>query len=249
MLRESTQSVRALVVVPAFNEAANVAEVVNSVLALELPVRHDVLIVDDGSSDKTASLARESGARVLSLILNLGYGNALRAGYMYATTRGYDLVVQMDADGQHDAHSIPSLIAPLLQGTADVVIGSRFGTTIPYRMSFHRRLGQVLFSRLLRHLSGVHVRDVTSGFQALGPRTLALYTLRAFPNYYPDANVLLWSALRGLRIIEVAAQFHEKRGSQSMHRGVLRPTFYVYSMLFSMILVYLANRRISKEVT
>jgi glycosyltransferase involved in cell wall biosynthesis len=234
---------RALILIPAFNEQTSIGPLVRAIRQLTLPVPFDVLVVDDGSRDATAQLAREAGAATVSLLENLGYGNALRAGYVYARDQGYDAVVQLDGDGQHDPESIPALVQPLLDDECDLVIGSRFHKDSDYVMSANRRFGQRFFSWMMARLGGPCIHDVTSGFQVLGPKALALYASDEFPSDYPDANVLLFSALKGLRIREVPAVFRARAGGASMHRGVLRPAYYIYKMLFSMLLVYARAHR------
>lgn len=237
---------RALILIPAFNEQDSIGSLVREIRQLTLPIPFDVLVVNDGSRDATAPRASEAGARTISLLENLGYGNALRAGYIYALDRGYDALVQLDGDGQHGPESIPELIQPVLAGECDLVVGSRFHPNSAYVMSSSRRFGQRIFSQLMIRLGGLRIDDVTSGFQALGPKALALYASDEFPGDYPDANVLLFSALRGLRIREVPAVFHARDDGASMHRGILRPMYYIYKMLLSMLLVYARARREKK---
>jgi len=238
---------RLLVLIPAFNEAQTIGSLVGAVRALALPMPADVLVVDDGSADHTAQSARAAGAQVLSLVQNLGYGNALRAGYQYARRSGYDTIVQLDGDGQHAPESIPALLHALTEGGRDLVIGSRFHAESTYKVAGARRLGQRVFSWMLLRLGGQRIEDVTSGFQAIGPRAFALYCSEEFPSDYPDANVLLFLLLNGLTIAEEPAEFRMRAAGVSMHRGFLRPLFYIYKMVFSMLLVYVRWRWTKKE--
>ncbi len=238
---------RLLILIPAFNEAQTIDSLVRAVRGLALPAPADILVVDDGSSDATAATARAAGAQVLSLVQNLGYGNALRAGYEFARRAGYDTIVQLDGDGQHAPQSIPGLLKALAENEADLVIGSRFHADSTYRVTGARRLGQRLFSWLLLRLGGQRIEDVTSGFQVIGPRAFRLYLSEDFPSDYPDANVLLFLLLNGLRIKEAPAEFRMRAAGVSMHRGLWRPIFYIYKMLFSMSLVYLRCRWTSKK--
>src|SRR3990172_1588980 len=132
----SAGPLRPLIVMPAFNEAKAIRRVLEQV---RRQVSGDVLVVDDGSSDETAEEARLGGARVAVHPVNLGYGAALQTGYRYALRHGYDAVVQLDADGQHDPASIPRLLAELAD--ADVVVGSRFLDSSSYRPALSRRIG------------------------------------------------------------------------------------------------------------
>ena len=190
-------------------------------------------MIDDGSADATAELARSHGALVLRHPINLGYGAALQTGYKYALRRGAALVAQMDADGQHDPADLPQLIAPVLRDEADLVIGSRFLGAGNYRMGLIRNAGRALFRGIAR-LAGLRVTDPTSGFQALGPRVLALYASElVFPSDFPDVDVLLSAHRRGIRIAERAVRMHPSERSSTLHAG-WRPFYYVYKMLLSL---------------
>ncbi len=240
---------RLLILIPAFNEAQSIDALVRAVRGLTLPVPADVLVVNDGSTDDTAAMARAAGATVLTLVQNLGYGNALRAGYEFARRSEYDTIVQLDGDGQHAPESIPALLRALMDNEADLVLGSRFHADSNYRVTGARRLGQRLFSSLLLQLGGQRIDDVTSGFQVIGPRAFQLYLSDDFPSDYPDANVLLFLLLNGLRIKEAPAEFRMRAAGVSMHRGLWRPLFYIYKMLFSMLLIYLRFRWMKKKGT
>lgn len=232
-----------LIVIPAYNEGSVIGDVVRQVRRIDPGLPYEVLVIDDGSADDTAEQAVLAGARAVSLIQNLGYGYALQTGYAVALEEGFDVVVQMDGDGQHAPESIPELLRPLLDGSCDVVIGSRGLSSRPYPMPFARRLGQRLFSWILYRMCGMRIQDPTSGFQALGRRALRLFTREDFPGDYPDADVLLYLRLHGLRIREAPALFHVNPRHTSMHGGLARPLYYIYKMLFSMFLVYLRHRR------
>jgi glycosyltransferase involved in cell wall biosynthesis len=233
---------RVLVAIPAFNEGGIIGGVVRGVRAAAAPVVADVLVVDDGSSDATAREARDAGARVVSLVQNLGYGNALQTAYRVALADGYDILVQMDGDGQHAPNSIAGLLAPVLAGECDFALGSRALAAAPYPMPFARRAGQRLFSALLRIMGGPAIRDITSGFQAMNRRTLELFVSPDYPGDYPDADVLLFLAYRGITVREVAADFRPAPRAKSMHAGILKPAYYIYKMSFSMLLVALRHR-------
>ena len=137
----------------------------------------------------------------------------------------------------------------MLDGGLDLVIGSRFHAGSNYKVPGARRMGQRLFSWILFRLGGKHIDDVTSGFQVIGPGAFKLYLAEDFPSDYPDANVLLFLLLNGLKIAEAPAEFRMRAAGLSMHRGLWRPVFYVYKMLFSMFLVFLRFRSVKKGAT
>ncbi|MBI5014207.1 MAG: glycosyltransferase family 2 protein [Deltaproteobacteria bacterium] len=204
---------KVLAIVPAYNEEASIAAVVEALGRVRPPL--DVVVVDDGSSDATAEVARAAGARVLSLPFNLGIGGAVQTGYLYARDNGYDVAVQVDGDGQHDPAEIPNLLAPLSEGTAEVVGGSRFlGRRSTYRASVARRLGIFYFAWVLSALFRRSVTDPTSGFRAANRRAIELFA-DEYPTDYPevDSLVLLWR--NGLRSLEVPVEMASRQGGQS----------------------------------
>ncbi len=231
---------KTLVVIPALNEAPRVGRVVASVRA-GLP-EADVLVVDDGSRDDTAPRARSSGARVVSLPFNLGYGVALQTGYKYALAQGYDLVLQMDADGQHEARDLPALLEAVQSNRADVAIGSRFLGDKNYRAPFARRLGMRLFAAIASRVTHTRVTDPTSGFQALNRRVVQYYASPAYPADYPDADVLIMLHYAGFRFVEVPVTMYGVEGGKSMHGG-LRPLYYVFKMFLSILMVMLRGKQ------
>ncbi|MEO0480122.1 MAG: glycosyltransferase family 2 protein [Planctomycetota bacterium] len=237
MLRTSLAEPRTVVLIPACNEEERIGPVVRDVLR-ELP-QAQVVVIDDGSGDRTGEVAKESGAAVLRHPFNLGYGVALQTGYHFAHRENADRVIQLDGDGQHVPASIPDLLAPLAlsptEEGADVVVGSRFLGTAP-RTSRLRRLGSKAFAFLVTRWTGQRITDPTSGFQALNRRALDHLTLDHFPEDYPDADVLIHLSRSGLRLSEVPVVMRERLGGVSMHRGT-RILFYAYKMALSLCLL------------
>jgi len=220
-----------LAVIPAFNESARVDAVLSRLRVVAPKV--DVVVVDDGSRDDTAARVRAHGVAVVSHPFNLGYGAALQTGYKWAVAGGYDYVVQLDADGQHDPADIPRLLEPLKAGRADVAIGSRFVEPSGYRMGWMRDAGRRLFSAVLRLSGGPRISDPTSGFQALVRPAFELGTGDFFPSDFPDVDVLLTLARHGLRLVEVPVRMAPNAGTHvSMHAG-LRTLYYPYKMLLA----------------
>jgi glycosyltransferase involved in cell wall biosynthesis len=232
---------RVLIVVPAYNEAQNIGPVVRRVR--EVVPTADVLVVDDGSTDATAALARQAGARVVSLAFNLGYGVALQTGFKYALERDYDYVVQMDADGQHEPASVLDLIAEARQGTADVILGSRFLGSSTFKPEFARRVGIVLFRWIVSRVVRQRITDPTSGFQALNREVMRLYATEAYPVDYPDADVLIMVHFAGFTIKEIPVVMYTAAAhGKSMHSG-LRPLYYVFKMFLSILVTLMRQRK------
>ncbi len=217
-------------IIPAFNEAKNLPHVFEAIEEAELEA--EIVVIDDGSTDGTAQTAAACGARVVRHPFNMGYGAAIQTGYMYALERGADLLVQMDADGQHDPRQIPALIEPIRRDECDLVIASRFLEVTGYRMGWARTAGRKLFEALGR-LSGVNVTDPTSGFQAMNTATLELYVADFFPHDYPDIDVLVTASLHGLRVRECVSVMRPEARRSRLHGGA-RSFYYVYKVLVSM---------------
>ena len=226
----SGAAVRGVLVIPAFNEAPRLPAVLEAA-ARALP-DFEVVVVDDGSADATAVVATKAGARVIRHPFNLGYGAAVQTGYKYALRNGWPLLVQMDADGQHDASEIPALIAPVENGELDLVIGSRFLAATGYHMSFTRSVGRRLFGALARGF-GLEVTDPTSGLQAMNRRVLELYTRDFFPSDYPDVDVLVTAHRAGLRVGERSVTMREGVRESTLHAG-FAPFYYVYRTLLAL---------------
>jgi glycosyltransferase involved in cell wall biosynthesis len=237
---------RVIVGLPAYNEAERLPAVLGAVTAAAPGA--EIGVVDDGSADATGEVAAGHGASVLRHPFNLGYGAALQTGYKFAQRAGARLVVQMDADGQHDPADIAALAAPVERGELDVVIGSRFLADPGYEMGALRGAGRRLFRALARGL-GLDVTDPTSGFQALSPRALRLYVRDFFPSDYPDVDVLVAAQRGGLRVGERPVKMGPGLRASSLHRG-LAPVYYVYKMLLSLwAMVQRPARRGSGEET
>ena len=243
--RRTGRADRPLILIPAFNEAANIEAVLARIH--QATPAHPVLIVDDGSTDDTAARARTAGAGVIRLPFNLGYGVALQTGYKYALRHGHDCVVQLDADGQHEPGDIPALLAPIAAAEADVVVGSRFMVPGGYRSGAVRRLGMVVFGALAFWLTGRRFSDVTSGFQALGADVLRFFSDDRYPPDYPDADVLIMLNRAGFRIHELPVRMYARHGGRSQHAGLLRPAYYVFKMLLSVLLTPLRQEAFKRQ--
>jgi glycosyltransferase involved in cell wall biosynthesis len=171
-----------LVVVPAYNEARSVGSVIAEVLGAAPKVH--VLVVDDGSTDATAAVARSAGAEVVTNVFNLGVGGAMRVGFRYAASRTYRALVQVDGDGQHDPRDLPLLLAAVEDGTEPmVVIGARFAGTGEFAVPRARRWAMRLLAWYLSKIIHVRLTDVTSGFRAHNRAAIELFA-RTYPADY-----------------------------------------------------------------
>lgn len=231
---------KTLVLIPAFNEDVVIAGVIADIRRV-VP-DYDILVVNDGSSDHTESAARCAGAVVASHAFNMGYGVAIQTGYKYAYSNGYDFIVQIDADGQHDPACIPALLQPVLTGEADFALGSRFLGGDDYEPGWARNLGMVIFKTLVSWRTEQPITDSTSGYQAFNRDVIRFFTSEEFPNDYPDADVLITLHLAGFSIKEIPVRMFNNAAGTSMHSGI-KPLYYVFKMLLSISVILLRRKQ------
>jgi len=231
---------RRVAIVPALNEAGALPAVIDELRAFDPGL--DIVVIDDGSVDRTAAVARSMGARVLRLPFNLGIGGAVQTGFRFAFENDYDLAVRVDGDGQHDPSQLGRLITPVLAGEADIVVGSRFAADADgYRSSRTRRIGIRLLAIVVSRIVGQRVTDTTSGFQALNKLGIALFA-RDYPHDYPEVEATVMVFRHRLRLIEVPVSMRE-RGSGRSSITSLRSVYYMVKVLLA-IFVGLFRRNI-----
>jgi glycosyltransferase involved in cell wall biosynthesis len=232
-----------LIVIPAYNEAENLKSVLIEIND-SLP-GVSVLVVDDGSIDGTAEVARALGIPVLVMPFNVGVGGAMRAGFTYALRNGFTNVIQLDADGQHVPSEVPRLVAELQ--TADVVVGSRFaiGST-SFRVSPIRRFIMKVLAVTLTKIVGTKLTDVTSGFRASGPKALKIFSVSYPPEYLGDTIESLVIAHRAkLKITEIPTSIRARNlGTSSQSR--LKATIYTLRALVVLCLAVIHKRNTFK---
>lgn len=213
-----------LVIIPAFNEGSNIAYVIQAVKQAAGFV--DILVINDGSDDDTAFIAAQQGAGVLDLPFNLGIGGAVQAGIKYAYRWGYPLMVRVDGDGQHDPFELHKLLGAVMQGKANVAVGSRF---LPgaetYRPPLSRMMGICYFSLLVSLLVGQRITDTTSGFQCLDKKAIS-YFAKYYPQDYPEVEAHIMMKKAGLKVTEVPVHMHPRRsGTSSIN--YIRAVYYM----------------------
>jgi glycosyltransferase involved in cell wall biosynthesis len=213
---------RVAVIIPAHNEADNIGTVILDVRRY-LP-EAEIIVVDDGSIDATAAVGRGAGATVISLPHNLGISAAVQTGYRYAIL-DHDVIVRVDGDGQHDARDIKHLLAVILAGRADFVIGSRFASAPTYKSPLSRALGIRFFSLLVALVTGQRFSDTTSGFHAC-TRAAARFLARNMPSDYPEIEGLILLCRAGFSVQEVPVSMRPRQGGASSF-GWLRAVYFV----------------------
>ncbi len=216
-----------LVIVPALNEEAAIGDVVRDI-HLHVP-GVPVLVIDDCSSDRTKAVALEAGAQVLPMPHHLGLGGCVQAGYKLAYELGFQYVIRVDGDGQHDAHDIPRVFEKLKSTGCEMVIGSRFVGDNGSRTGAVRSLGILFFRLVLRPVLGKEVRDPTSGFVGVNRRALNVFR-DSFPLEYPEIEALVVLQRRRFRFEEVPCKMRPRTTGRSSITA-LKSLYYVVHVL------------------
>lgn len=231
-----------LIVVPAFNEEGAIGGVVREVREMlpEIPV----LVIDDCSIDSTAMIARDAGAHVLQLPHHLGLGGAVQAGYKLAFELGYDYVIRIDGDGQHDPAYISKIFEMLRASSCQMVIGSRFINGGEGAPTFVRGLGIRFFRLVLRPILGQYVQDPTSGFVGVNREALGVFS-RSFPLEYPEIEALVVLQRKAFRFVEVPCRMRPRAAGKSTITAVKSLYYIVHVLLgvFVNVLKYEPKRR------
>ncbi len=229
---------KALAVMPAYNEEATLGRVIAG-LRDHAP-EFEILVIDDGSTDRTRDVAAASGAKVLQMPFNVGIGGAVQAGFKFALENDYDFMVQVDGDGQHDPQEISKLVEAMESSPDDVIIGSRFVEDLQYVGPISRRAGIHVFAFLLSRIVGSKVTDPTSGFRLYNRTAINLFA-RDYPHDYPEVEAVLVLHFHRLRMREVPVRmFQRGGGSSSISSG--KSVYYMVKVLLA-IFVGLARAR------
>lgn len=204
---------KCLIIIPAYNEAENIGKVVNNLIK-NYP-QYDYIIINDGSTDETEEICKKNQYQVLNLPINLGIGGAVQTGYCYARDNCYDAKkVQIDGDGQHDVSYLADMIKLLEDGKSDVVIGSRFIEKQGFQSSQVRRIGINFLSALGKVLTGVRVRDITSGYRLVNKKFIRIFA-SDYPSDYPEPEAMVIAAVHGGRITEYPVIMRERENGES----------------------------------
>jgi glycosyltransferase involved in cell wall biosynthesis len=230
---ERLRALRRVAIVPAYDEEASIPRVVGELLAYD-PGLH-VVVVDDGSTDRTAEVARAAGANVISLPFNLGIGGAVQTGFRYAWEQGFDVAVRADGDGQHDPAELDAILRPVLADEADVAVGSRFIGGAGYRSSRSRRAGIRLLAWIVSALTRQRITDPTSGFQAVNRLGIRLFAAD-YPHDYPEAEATVMVFKHRLRLQEVPVTMRARESGRSS----ITTVHSVYYMVKVVLAIFVA---------
>jgi glycosyltransferase involved in cell wall biosynthesis len=229
-----------LAIVPAFNECGNIGRTVQEIRNAAPDV--DILVIDDGSADATAQEALKAGGMVISLPFNLGIGAAVQTGFQYAQKHQYGIAVQIDGDGQHDPAFLGKIIDPLRRDEADMVVASRFLVkTGGFRSSFSRRVGINFFVQLINVLTGVRIKDPTSGFRAYNKKMIVLFA-GYYPYDFPEPEAIVVAQQAGARIVEVPVVMRPREAGSSSIR-YFKTLYYMVKVTLAILLHMIRQRR------
>lgn len=234
---------KVLVIVPAYNESESIEKVVDSLKNLGDEI--DYLVVNDCSTDNEEEVLRNIAANHILLPVNLGIGGAVQAGYQYAVAHDYDVAIQIDGDGQHDPAYIKKLIEPVVNGEADMAIGSRFITKEGFQSSGLRRTGITMLSVLIRLVCGVKVYDVTSGFRATNRYMTNLYA-NEYAQDFPEPEAIVACVMAGGTVKEVPVIMREREaGTSSIHS--FKSIYYMIKVSLAVILKRFTTKKGGKK--
>lgn len=226
------ESKKILVIIPAYNEADTVGRVIEKTRQ-SLPSA-DILVVNDGSTDSTSAISKQRGAIVLDLSYNLGIGGAMQTGYKFADRMGYDIAVQCDADGQHHPAQIKKLIETLTNDGVDMVLGSRYLRKKRFRSFVFRRVGVLIFSKVLSLIVGQRLTDPTSGFRAVNRELIKSFST-FYPGDYPEPEALVLLHREGFTMKEISVNMSSRKGGNSSITG-WRSIYYMVKVLLAIFI-------------
>lgn len=232
-----------LIVIPAFNEEENLEHVIQSLKQLDMPF--DIVIINDGSKDRTEKKARELGVHTVSHPTNLGYMTALETGFKYAEKNNYPYVILFDGDGQHDPSYLRRIMEAIKLKEIDVVIGSRFLENSSMKIDLAKLIAVKFFRFIIYQITKKRITDPTSGFKAYKAKVYEQFTKQ--DNFHfdlPDSNFIIDILLQNLTIMEVPVNMYErKHGKSKIHYKGLKPLIYIAQTLLSILIVIIKNKR------
>jgi glycosyltransferase involved in cell wall biosynthesis len=228
-----------LIIIPAYNEEKQIASVIEGIRKYS---DADIVVIDDGSEDRTAERAGNAGAFVIRHPFNMGYGVAVQTGYKYASENNYDYLLQMDGDGQHHPEAIPDLFAMLEKQNWDLVIGSRFLKNNEHKTAFLKVAAIRLFRCIIRMMTGETITDPTSGYRYMNRKIFQYFTEDGFPHDYPDANIIIGVHRMGAKITELPVTMKPNSEGRSMHQGIFKVSYYFFKVFLSIFIALLRKK-------
>jgi glycosyltransferase involved in cell wall biosynthesis len=237
------RALKRVAIVPAFNEEQAVARVIEELRGFDPGL--EVVVIDDGSTDRTTEAARACGASVVRLPFNLGIGGAVQTGFRYAWEHGFDVAVRVDGDGQHDPAELGAILEPVLAEEADIAVGSRFIGGDGYRSSRSRRIGIRLLAWIVSALTRQKITDPTSGFQAANRLGIRLFAAD-YPHDYPEAEATVMVFKHRLRMTEVPVSMRARESGQSSITAV-RSVYYMVKVVLAIFVALFRRKAVPLE--
>ena len=215
-----------LVIIPAYNEEMNITGVVDEIMK-DIP-EADIVVINDCSTDRTPEILKEKGINYITTPFNMRYAGGVQTGFKFAVSKGYKYVSQFDGDGQHIASELKKMFMIAKKESVDIVIGSRFLKETEYNHSFFRKIGTLLFQKIIKITCDKTIMDPTSGLQVLNQKVYTRYAeMNNYPEY-PDANLIIEMLLLNYKIKEVPVEMRERIYGESMHAGIWGPITYMF---------------------
>ncbi len=240
---------KVLIIIPAYNEALNIIRTVDSLKDAKLGKKYtlDYVIINDGSLDNTKEICEENNLNVINLPVNLGIGGAVQTGYKYAYYNNYDIAIQYDGDGQHDASYIKDLIKEIEDGN-DIVIGSRFVKELSeFKSTFIRRCGINFLSFLIKILTGKKIYDPTSGFRASNAKIIKEFA-KDYPTDFPEPDSITKLIKRGYRISEIPVKMKPRLdGVSSLTTNIFKPAYYMIKVSIAIVIAGVTTKKVGDK--
>lgn len=228
-----------IAVIPAYNEEESLPSTLKELSSVRTDI--DIIVINDGSTDQTEDVCKSLGCKYITLPTNLGIGGAVQTGLQYAYRNGYDVAFQYDADGQHRPDQVAGLVEPILDGKADMVLGSRFLKNTGYKVSVGRAVMMWLLKVLCSRATGTKITDSTSGFRAYGRKAIG-FMIKNCSTDYPEIEAIILLARNGYRYIETPATMGQRTAGQSMFNP-LRASYFMIRAFMAIMLSVVATKR------
>jgi len=235
---------KVLVIIPAYNEEGNILNTCTSISKVKskLDFTLDYIVINDGSTDNTARICKENNLPMINLVHNLGIGGGVQTGYKYAFKNNYDISIQFDGDGQHDAEYIKNLVEPILSREANMTIGSRYVSELSeFKSTAMRQLGIKILSFILKITTGKKIYDMTSGFRAVDKEIIKLFAMD-YPNDYPEPETNVVVIKKGYKVKEIPVKMHEREHGKSSITP-FKSIYYMIKVSYAMIVRSIIERK------
>ena len=236
---------KVLLIIPAYNEQENILSTVKKIEDYSKEI--DYIVINDGSTDNTEKILNENKINHIKLVNNLGIGGAVQTGYKYAYENNYDIAIQFDGDGQHDVNYVPNICETIINGQADMCIGTRYldKTESKFQSTFMRRLGAKIISIFIRIFTGKKITDPTSGFRAVNKNVIEEFS-KNYPTEYPEPESTVSLLVNGYRVQEAPVSMNERSGGVSSIR-FFKTVDYMIKVVLAIIIDSISFRRRRKK--